>query len=64
MSAKFPQGDSNMFRHILRKDNAFAHLLCQVTDVTASAIRNFATNLRINKSFYTSNLIPNNEKYF
>ena len=35
MSAKFPQGDSNMFRHILRKDNEFAHLLCQVTDVTA-----------------------------
>ena len=55
MSAKFPRGDSNIFRHILRKDNGFAHLLYQVTDVTASDINNFATNLRIYKSFHISN---------
>ena len=51
------------YRHILRKDNAFVHLSYQVTDVTASDIRNFATNLRIYKPFYISNLIPNNERY-
>ena len=49
-------------RHILRKDNALAHLLCQVTDVTASDIRNFATNLRIYKSLYKQ-LNPKNERY-
>ena len=36
MCAKFPRGDLNIFRHILRKDNEFAHLLHQVTYVTAS----------------------------
>ena len=36
-----------MFRHILRKDNEHAHLLHQVTYVTASYIKNFATNLQI-----------------
>ena len=55
MFEKFPRGYSNIFRHILRKDNEFAHLLYQVTDVTASDISNFATNLRIYKSFHISN---------
>ena len=55
MSAKFPRGDSNILRHILRKDNEFAHFLCQVTDVEASDMGNFAINLRIYKSFYISN---------
>ena len=40
MSAKFPMGDKNIFRHILRKDNELAHLLHQVTYVTASDIKN------------------------
>ena len=40
-----------MFMHILRKDNELAHLLHQVTYVTASEIRNFATNLQIYESF-------------
>ena len=54
MSAKFPQGNLNIFRHILRKDNELAHLLHQVTYVTASDIKNFATNLQIYESFYIS----------
>ena len=47
MSAKFPRGDIKNFRHILRKDNELAHLLHQVTYITASDIKNFATNLQI-----------------
>ena len=54
MSAKFPRGDSNIFRHILRKDNELAHLLHQVTYVTASDIKNFAANLQIFESFHIS----------
>ena len=54
MSAKFPQGDVNIFRHILRKDNELVHLLHQVTYVTASDIKNFATNLQIYESFRKS----------
>ena len=42
-------------RHILRKDSELAHLLGQVTDVTASDIRNFATNLKIYKACHISN---------
>ena len=52
-----------MFRHILRKDNELAHLLHQVTYVTASDIKNFATNLQIFESFHISKLIPNNETH-
>ena len=52
MSAKFPQGDKNIFRHILSKDNELARLLHQVTYVTASDIKNFATNLQIYESFH------------
>ena len=33
------------FRHILRKDNELTHLLHQVTYVTASDIKKFATIL-------------------
>ena len=54
MSAKFPRGDLNFFRHILRKGNELAHLLHQVTYVTASDIKNFATNLQIYESFHIS----------
>ena len=54
MSAKFPLGDENIFRHILRKVNELAHLLHQVKYVTASDIKNFATNLQIYKSFHIS----------
>ena len=54
MSAEFPGGDYNIFRHILYKDNEFAHLLHQVTYVTASDIKNFGTNLQIYESFYIS----------
>ena len=43
------------FRHILRKDSELTHLLCQVTDVTASDIRNFATNLQIYEACHISN---------
>ena len=50
MSAKFPHGDLNIFRHILHKE--LAHLLHQVTYVTASDIKNFATNLQIYESFH------------
>ena len=55
MSAKFPQGDLNIFRHILRKDNELADLLHQVTYVTAFGIRHFATNLQIYESFQKAN---------
>ena len=55
MSAKFPRGDLNIFRHILRKDNELAHLLHQVTYVTASDIQIFATNFQIYESFHISN---------
>ena len=41
-------------RHILRKDNELAHLLHQVTYVTASDTQSFATNLQIYKSFRIS----------
>ena len=54
MFAKFPRGDKNIFRHILRKDNELAHLLHQVTYVTASDIENFATNLQTYESFHIS----------
>ena len=54
MSAKFPRGDKNIFRHILCKDNELAHLLHQVTYVTAFDIKKFATNLQIYESFYIS----------
>ena len=47
MSAKFPQGDQNIFRHILRKDNESAHFIHQVTYVTASDIKIFAINFQI-----------------
>ena len=63
MSAKFPRGDENIFRHILCKDNELAHLLHQVTYVTASDIKNFATNLQIYESFHLSKKIPNNETH-
>ena len=56
MSAKFPRGDSNIFRHILRKDNELTLLLHQVTYVTVSDIKNFATNLQIYESFHMSKL--------
>ena len=54
MSAKFPRGDLNIFRHIIRKDNELAHLLPQVTYVSASESKNFATNLQIYESFHIS----------
>ena len=54
MSAKFPRGYYNIFMHILRKDNELAHLLHQVTYVTASDIKNFATNLQIYQFFHIS----------
>ena len=50
MSAKFPRGDLNMFRHNLLKDNELAHLLHQVTYVTASDFKkkcNKLANLRV-----------------
>ena len=50
------------FRHILRKNNELAHLLHQVTYVTASDIRHFATNLQIYESFHISKLIQKNER--
>ena len=52
-----------MCRHILRKDNELAHLLHQVTYVTASDIKNFATNFNFYEPFYISKLVPNNERY-
>ena len=54
MSAKFPRGESNIFRHILHKDNELANLLHQVTYVTASDIKNFARNLQIYEYFHIS----------
>ena len=54
MSAKFPRGDLNIFRHILHKGNELADLLHKVAYVTASDIKNFATNLQIYKSFHIS----------
>ena len=54
MSAEYPRGDLNIFRHILLKDNELAHLLHQVTYVTASDINDFATNLQIYESFHIS----------
>ena len=47
----------------MNKDNELAHLLHQVTYVTASDIKNFATNLQIYESFHISKYIPNNERY-
>ena len=41
-----------MFRHILHKDNELADLLHQVTYVTDSDVKNFATNLQIYESFH------------
>ena len=40
--------------NFLRKDIELAHLLHQVTYVTASDIKNFATNLQIYESFHIS----------
>ena len=60
---KIPSRRLKHFRHTLFKDNEHAHLLRQVTDDTASDIRNFATNLQIYGSFHMSNYIPNNERY-
>ena len=51
---KIPSRRLNIFRHILRKDNELAHLLHQVTYVTASDLKKIATNLQIYKSFYIS----------
>ena len=51
------------FRHILRRDNELAHLLHQVTYVTASDLKKIATNLQIYESFYISKKILNNETY-
>ena len=42
---------------MLSKDNVLANLLHQVTYVTASDIKNFATNLQIYKSFYIKQTI-------
>ena len=63
MSAKFLRGDQNIIRHNLRKENKLAHILRQVTDVTASDTGKFSTNLQIYESYHISNKIPNNEKY-
>ena len=54
MSANFPREDLTIFMHILRKDNELAHLYHQVTYVTASDNKNFATNLQIYDSFHIS----------
>ena len=54
MSAKFPRRYLNIFRHILCKDNDLAHLLHQVTYVTDSDIKIFATNLQTYESFHIS----------
>ena len=53
MSAKFLRGDQNIIRHNLRKE--LAHILRQVTDVTASDIGKFSTNLQIYESYHISN---------
>ena len=54
MSVRIPRGYYNIFRHILCKDNERAHLLHQVTYVTASDIQFFAVNLQIYESFHIS----------
>ena len=51
---KIPSRRLKHFRIILRKDNKLAHLLHQVTYVTASDIKNFAINLQIYESFHIS----------
>ena len=51
---KIPMRRLKHFSHILRKDNELAHLLHQVTYVTASDIKNFAKNLQIYESIYIS----------
>ena len=51
MSVKFPRGDLNIFRHILHKDNELAHLLHQVTYVTASDIKNLQQTCRFMSLF-------------
>ena len=60
---KIPSRRLKHFRDILRKENELAHLLHQVTYLTASDIKNFATNLQIYESFYISKSIPNTETY-
>ena len=51
---KIPSRRLKHFRHIVGKDNELAHLLHQVTYVTASDIKIFATNLQIYESFHIS----------
>ena len=51
---KIPSRRLKHFRHILRKDNELVHLLQQVTYVTASDIKHFATNLQIYESFHNN----------
>ena len=58
---EIPSKRLNVFRRILRKDNELAHLLHQVTYVTASDIKKIAINLHIFESFYISIQIPDNE---
>ena len=61
-ACKIPSMRLKQFRHIfLPKDNELAHLLHQVTYVTASDITSFATNLQIYESFHISKQNPNNE---
>ena len=43
------------FRHILRKDNEFAHLLHQVTYVTASDIKKMQQTCRFRSLFIKAN---------
>ena len=53
-------------RHFLREDNELAHLLHQVTYVTASDIKNvqqMCSKLADYESFYISKCITNNERY-
>ena len=54
MSANSLEEIKTFFRHILRKDNELGHLLHQVTYVTASDMKNFATNLQIYESLHIS----------
>ena len=64
---KIPSRRLKHFKHILRKDNELAHLLHQVTYVTASDIKNFATNLQIYESFHillNKSLAQINKNYF
>ena len=60
---KIPSRRLKHFRHILHKANDLANLLCKVTDVTASDIRKFVTNLQIFESYHISNKIPDDERY-